>query len=97
MIQVKKMTTTVVMALMAVTAMAQMMNPVHFKSELKTGKGAEAEIVFTATIDDGWHVYSTDLGNDGPIEATFNIEKMDQLLYCLLELMVLGKQLPLQK
>ena len=77
MIQVKKMTTTVVMALMAVTAMAQMMNPVHFKSELKTGKGAEAEIVFTATIDDGWHVYSTDLGNDGPIEATFNIEKMD--------------------
>ena len=77
MIQVKKMTTTVVMALMAVTAMAQMMNPVHFKSELKTGKGAKAEIVFTATIDDGWHVYSTDLGNDGPIEATFNIEKMD--------------------
>ena len=68
---------TVVMALTAVAAMAQMMNPVHFKSELKTSKGAEAEIVFTATIDDGWHVYSTDLGNDGPIEATFNIEKME--------------------
>ncbi|MBR0181565.1 MAG: thioredoxin family protein [Prevotella sp.] len=73
----KKMTMTVVMVFMAVSAMAQMMNPVHFKSELKTGKGAEAEIVFTATIDDGWHVYSTDLGNDGPIEATFNVVKMD--------------------
>ena len=71
------MTMTVVMVFMAVSAMAQMMNPVHFKSELKTGKGAEAEIVFTATIDDGWHVYSTDLGNDGPIEATFNVVKMD--------------------
>ena len=59
------------------TVQAQLQNPVHFKSELKTGKGAEAEIVFTATIDKGWHVYSTDLGQDGPIEATFNVVKME--------------------
>ena len=56
---------------------AQMIDPVHVTSELKTGKGAEAEIVFHATIDNGWHVYSTDIGKDGPIEATFNIVKMD--------------------
>ena len=56
---------------------AQMIDPVHFTSELKTGKGAESEIVFHATIDNGWHVYSTDIGKDGPIEATFNIVKMD--------------------
>ena len=35
------------------------------------------EIIFSATIDDGWHVYSTDLGNDGPISATFNKVKME--------------------
>ena len=58
-------------------AQAQMVNPVHFTSELKMGKGAEAEIVFSATIDAGWHVYSTDLGQDGPIEASFNAVKMD--------------------
>ena len=58
-------------------AQAQMADPVHFRSELKTGKGAEAEIVFTASIDAGWHVYSTDLGEDGPIEATFGVVKMD--------------------
>ena len=62
---------------MTVTVNAQIMNPVHFTSELKTGEGAEAEIVFHATIDNGWHVYSTDLGDDGPIEATFNVVKMD--------------------
>ena len=56
---------------------AQMMDPVHFKAELKTGNGAEAEIVFHATIDQGWHVYSTEIGEDGPIEATFNVVKMD--------------------
>ena len=73
----KKILSIVMLAMMCIAAMAQMMNPVHFTSELKKGKGAEAEIVFTATIDAGWHVYSTDLGSDGPISATFNIVKMD--------------------
>lgn len=31
--------------------------------------------MFTAAIDKGWHVYSTDLGDGGPISATFNVEK----------------------
>ena len=62
---------------LTLTANAQMMNPVHFTSELKTGDGAKGEIVFHATIDKGWHVYSTDIGDNGPIEATFNVVKMD--------------------
>ena len=77
MIEMKKATMTAVMALMAVAAMAQMMNPVHFSSQLKELKGGEAEIVFSATIDPGWHVYSTNLGDDGPISATFNPVKME--------------------
>ena len=56
---------------------AQMVDPVHFTAELKTGNGAEAEIIFHATIDQGWHVYSTEIGEDGPIEATFNVVKME--------------------
>lgn len=53
---------------------AQIQEPVKFKYELKTLSDTEAEIVFTATIDNGWHVYSTDLGDGGPISATFNVE-----------------------
>ena len=56
---------------------AQMVDPVHFTSKLQLGEGAEAEIIFHATIDNGWHVYSTELGDDGPIEATFNVEKLE--------------------
>ena len=64
--------------MMFVLAMnAQMVDPVHFKAELKTGSGAEAEIVFHATIDKGWHVYSTEIGEDGPIEASFHVVKME--------------------
>ena len=55
----------------------QMMDPVHFSSQLNMLENDEAEIVFTATVDDGWHVYSTDLGNDGPVSASFNAVKMD--------------------
>ena len=73
-----KKTLITLIGLMVVMAVnAQMVDPVHFTSELKTGDGAEAEIVFHATIDKGWHVYSTDIGEDGPIEATFNVVKMD--------------------
>ena len=63
--------------LLTLVVNAQMMNPVHFTSQLKTGKGAEAEIIFHATIDQGWHVYSTDIGDNGPIEASFNVTKME--------------------
>ena len=54
-----------------------MADPVHFSSELKMLSDNEAEIIFKAVIDPGWHVYSTDLGNDGPVEATFNADKME--------------------
>ena len=47
---------------------------VKFKTELTTLSDTEAEVVFTATIDKGWHVYSTDLGDGGPISATFNVD-----------------------
>lgn len=33
--------------------------------------------MFTGKIQPGWHVYSTGLGGDGPISASFNVNKMD--------------------
>ena len=53
---------------------AQIKDPVKFKTELTTLSDTEAEVVFTAAIDKGWHVYSTDLGDGGPISATFNVD-----------------------
>ena len=73
----KKILSTTLLLLFALSVMAQMMDPVHFTSKLNELKGGEAELVFSATIDPGWHVYSTNLGNDGPISASFNAVKMD--------------------
>lgn len=60
----------------ALAAHAQIQEPVKFKTELKTLSDTEGEIVFTATVDKGWHVYSTELGDGGPVSATFNVDKI---------------------
>ena len=73
----KKVLTLLLMLGLTLVANAQMVDPVKFTSKLEMLKGDEAQIVFSGKIDDGWHVYSTDLGNDGPISATFNAVKMD--------------------
>ena len=65
------------LSVFSLTTLAQMQDPVKFTTQLKTGSGAEAEMVFSATIAPGWHVYSTNLGQDGPIEASLHVNKMD--------------------
>lgn len=70
----KKLYVLLMMALSAVVVQAQIKEPVKFKTELNTISDTEIEIVFSGSIDAGWHVYSTELG-EGPISATFNIDK----------------------
>ena len=65
------------MLLVSILVQAQIQNPVKFSVQLKAGKTAEAELVFTGKIAAGWHVYSTNLPSDGPISATFHADKLD--------------------
>lgn len=60
----------------AASASAQMVQPVHFSTSMRETGPATAEVVFSATIDDGWHVYSTNLGNDGPISASLLVNQL---------------------
>lgn len=64
------------MALFCLPMFAQMQDPVQFKTEWKELSATEAEIVFTGTIDAGWHVYSTGLEDGGPTSATFNVDEI---------------------
>ena len=73
----KKLLTTLLLLTSVLTLCAQMQDPVHVSSELKKTSDTEAELIFAAKIDAGWHVYSTDLGNGGPVSATFHADKME--------------------
>ena len=71
----KKLISSLLLSFVVCVLQAQIKDPVKFKNEFNTLSDTEAEIVFTAAIDKGWHVYSTELGDGGPISATFNVDK----------------------
>lgn len=77
MISSKKFMSLVVVLLCSLGLSAQMANPVDFKYKFRRISDTEAVISFDCDIDDGWHVYSTDLPEGGPVSTTFNIDKSE--------------------
>lgn len=73
----KQIFITLLFALLAVTAGAQMQDPVHFSVSQKKVAENIVEVVFSGKIDAGWHVYSTGLPAEGPISATITTETAD--------------------
>ncbi|KAB6147020.1 thiol:disulfide interchange protein [Bacteroides xylanisolvens] len=72
--KMRKIISFLLLSFVVYALQAQIKDPVKFKTELTPLSDTEAEVVFTAAIDKGWHVYSTDLGDGGPISATFNVD-----------------------
>jgi len=66
---------TVIFLLLSVSAFSQIQNPVSFSVKHNKVSPTEVDVVFNGTIDSGWHVYSTNMGNGGPTSATINMEK----------------------
>ena len=58
-------------------AFAQMLEPVKWTQELKMVSENEAELVFNATIEEGWHLYTTDVPADGPMPAALRVDVME--------------------
>ena len=52
-------------------ASAQILEPVSWSTSVRTLEGGRLELVASAKIDAGWHVYSQFIGSDGPIPTTF--------------------------
>ena len=77
MVMKNRICSTLLMIFLVLAAQAQLVDPVHFTSRWNMTGEMAGEIVFSATIDDGWHVYSTDLGSEGPTSAAFHVVKME--------------------
>ncbi|MDX5327013.1 MAG: thioredoxin family protein [Bacteroidota bacterium] len=50
---------------------AQIEDPVDWSFEVRNAKDGEADLVFIADIEPGWHLYSQDIPEDGPIPTSF--------------------------
>ena len=78
----KKFIITLLFGLFAFTGFTQIYDPVDWSYSVEQN-GKEATLIFTATIEDGWHVYSQVLErDDGPIatEVTFEPNKNYELI-----------------
>jgi thiol:disulfide interchange protein len=53
---------------------AQILDPIHWDIRLKPSNNTEYQVVYHATIDDGWHLYNMDLPEGGPVSTSFEIE-----------------------
>lgn len=54
----------------------QIYDPVDWKFDVEYTDGAQAELVFEAEIEEGWHVYATDLPSDmGPIPTSLTLDE----------------------
>ena len=56
-------------------ASAQQLDPVKWKYSVKETSATEAELVFTAQLDAGWHLYSQYTSPDGPLAIEFTFEE----------------------
>ncbi len=65
----------VLMGLMGNVLIAQQLDPVKWKYSVKETSATEAELVFTAQLDKGWHLYSQYTSPDGPLAIEFTFEE----------------------
>ncbi|WP_321346175.1 cytochrome c biogenesis protein CcdA [uncultured Draconibacterium sp.] len=73
----KRILFTIFLFTTALLASAQIVEPVKWSFSQNKVSADEFELVFTATIEEGWHMYSTDLPEGGPIKTSFYFEDVE--------------------
>lgn len=56
-------------------AFSQILEPVKWSTSVEQISETEYELIATATIDKGWHLYSQNVPEDGPIPTTFSFQE----------------------
>lgn len=63
------------LATLTLPAVSQILDPVKWSFSAKRISAEEAEIIFTATVDQGWYLYSQNLPEGGPVPTSFNFNE----------------------
>lgn len=67
----------VVLLVSSMTTFAEILEPVKWSFEKRALGENEYELIFKATIEKGWHLYSTNIPEGGPVKTSFNFNKAD--------------------
>ncbi len=69
---------------------AQIHNPVKWDTSTEKISDTEFDLIITASIDSGWHLYSQNVPEDGPIPTTISFEE-DKNAYAIVGTITEGK------
>lgn len=70
----KKIVLTFLVAFISMTAFSQMKSPVSWNYEAKKKTANTYEVILTATVEKGWHIYSQNTGKGGPVPTTIRFK-----------------------
>lgn len=71
----KRIILTLVSVVLALGLWAQQLDPVKWSYSVKETSATEAELIFTANLEPGWHLYSQYTSPDGPLPISFDFTK----------------------
>ena len=59
---------------LGIAVQAQILDPIHWEIHLKSINNTDYQVIYHASIDEGWHLYNMDLPEGGPVSTSFEIE-----------------------
>lgn len=72
----KRIFLIVLATLVSIGTQAQIFDPVKWAFTVENRTATSADLVLTAAIDKGWHLYSQHLDGDGPVPTTFSFKQL---------------------
>jgi len=66
---------TYLLLLLPLLLQAQILTPIRWEAALGARTDSTAEVVLTATIDEGWHLYTQELAEGGPVATQFRYNR----------------------
>jgi len=65
---------TLLLLLINITGFSQILEPVKWSTSTEKISETEYNLVFIATIDDNWHLYSQNVPENGPLPTVFKLK-----------------------
>ncbi len=72
----KKVLSFMLLLMIAWAAEAQILTPVKWEIKLEDSDSSAKTLLFSAKLDNGWHLYDMNLPEGGPISTSFNYETL---------------------
>ena len=73
----KKFIALLTFMVVSLAIQAQILTPVKWKISLSDSDTAEKTLVFSAKLDNGWHLYDMNLPEGGPVSTSFAFDKLE--------------------